>query len=144
VHFLCAFSFDMPYGCARLYLEFEMPEPKRELYIYKVLTHDQWARFQSGGVFRGSPVDLQDGYIHMSCASQLKVTLDKWYAEQNEVALLEIEAAQIDADLKYEISRGGAEFPHLFADLPMAAVGRVWLVSPENGRYRLPEDLKAD
>lgn len=121
-----------------------MSERKRDDYIYKVLTSIQWARFQADKIFTGSPVDVQDGFIHLSCASQLKATLDKWYAEQAEVALLEIQAAKIEAHLKYEISRGGAEFPHLFADLPMTAVGRVWLVSPDNGVYRLPDDLKAD
>ena len=118
-----------------------MSQQKRDRSIYKVLTQTQWARFQSRGVFRGSPADLEDGYIHLSRASQLKATLDKWYAQYAEVALLEIEAAKIEAGLKYEVSRGGAEFPHLFADLPMSAVGRVWLVSPDAGVYRLPDNL---
>jgi len=116
---------------------------ERDRYIYKVLTRDQWTQFQRDAVFKGSPVDLADGYIHLSCADQLKVTLDKYYATQAEVALLQIEASKIDTDLKYEISRGGAEFPHLFADLPMTAIGQLWLVSPENGAYRLPSDLNS-
>ena len=121
-----------------------MSESNRDRYIYKVLTPEQWSSFQTGGVFTGSPVDLQDGYIHLSCAGQLKATLDKWYAQYADVVLLQVEAAKINTHLKYEVSRGGAEFPHLFADLPMSAVGRVWLVSPDKGVYRLPEDLKAD
>ncbi len=121
-----------------------MSERKRDRNIYKVLTPDQCAQFQSGGVFRGSPADLEDGFIHLSRASQLKATLDKWYAQYAEVAVLEIDAAKIAAELKYEVSRGGAEFPHLFADLPFTAVGRVWLVSPDKGVYSLPKELKAD
>lgn len=121
-----------------------MPESKRDRYIYKVLTPNQWAGFQKEGTFLGSPVDLADGYIHMSCAAQLKETMDKWYADQSAVAVLQISATEITADLKYEVSRGGAEFPHLFADLPMTAVGQVWLVSPVNGAYRLPDDLNAN
>ena len=117
---------------------------KRDRYIYKVLTLQQWTSFQADTVFRGSPVDVSDGYIHMSCMSELKETLDKWYADQGEVVLLQIEAAVIDAELKYEVSRGGAEFPHLFADLPLSAVGTVWLASPDAGVYRLPPDLKAN
>lgn len=116
----------------------------RDRHIYKVLTSDQWKNFQAKGVFTGSPVDIADGYIHMSCASQLKETLDKWYVDQAEVALLQIEASVIEADLKYEISRGGAEFPHLFADLPLSAVKQVWLVSPDAAVYRLPKDLTAN
>ena len=114
---------------------------KRDRYIYKALTSDQWTKFQVDQNFTGSPVDLADGYIHMSCAAELKATLDKWYADVAKVALLQIEAAAIDADLKYEVSRGGAEFPHLFADLPMSAVGQVWVVSSDTGVYTLPNDL---
>jgi len=90
----------------------------RDRYIYKVLTKDQWRKFQRDAVFQGSPVDLQD-----------------------QVTLLQVDASKIDAALKYEISRGGAEFPHLFADLLMSAIGTHWLVSPENGAYRLPDNL---
>jgi uncharacterized protein (DUF952 family) len=118
----------MPYDCAQLKKGNRM---NRDRYIYKALTPQQWAEFQTHAIFTGSPVDLADGYIHMSCAAQLKATLDKWYAELTEVILLQIEASVIAADLKYEVSRGGAEFPHLFADLPMTAVGQVWVVSPE-------------
>lgn len=117
---------------------------KRDRYIYKVLTTDQWAAFQQEQVFTGSPVDKSDGFIHLSCADQLKVTLDKWYADQNEVVLLQIEASAIDADLKYEVSRGGAEFPHLFADLPFSSIGQVWLASPDAQGYSLPDDLTAN
>ena len=116
----------------------------RDRYIFKALTPQQWAAFQNRALFTGSPVDLADGYIHMSCASQLKGTLDKWYADQKEVVLLQIDAQVVAADLKYEVSRGGAEFPHLYADLPMTAVRQVWVVSPDAGVYRLPSDLKAN
>jgi uncharacterized protein (DUF952 family) len=134
----------MPYGCARAEKSLKRNHMSRDRYIYKVLTLDQWTDFQANNVFTGSPVDLVDGYIHMSCAAQLKETLDKWYKDQVKVALLKIEAAVIERDLKYEVSRGGAEFPHLFADLPMSAVGQVWLVSPDAGVYRLPTDLTAN
>ena len=117
---------------------------KRDSYIYKALTSDQWARFQLDQTFVGSPIDLTDGYIHMSCVPELKATLDKWYADQDEVVLLQIDAAKISADLKYEVSRGGVEFPHLYADLPMSAIGQVWVVSPVGGVYTLPTDLKAN
>lgn len=117
---------------------------KRDAYIYKALTSAQWSAFQASDVFTGSPVDMADGYIHMSCASELKETLDKWYADQAEVILLKIEAAAIAADLKYEVSRGGVEFPHLFTALPMSAIRQVWVVSSDGGVYRLPEDLTAN
>jgi len=117
---------------------------KRDALIYKVLTLEQWSDFQEEGVFFGSPVDKADGYIHLSCVSELKATLDKWYADQATVALLQIEAAAIEAALKYEVSRGGVEFPHLYAELPMSAVGTVWVVSSDKGAYTLPTDLNAN
>lgn len=115
----------------------------KDRYIFKVLTRDQWARFQADKVFTGSPVDLADGYIHMSCEAQLKETMDKWYADQESVFILEIDSGMVTGDLKYEVSRGGAEFPHLFADLPLSAVGKVWDISAKDGSYDLPDDLKA-
>ena len=131
----------MPYGCAEAAKGNQMP---RDRYIYKALTPQQWAEFQKSTLFTGSPADYADGYIHLSLASQLKATLDKWYPNQKEVALLQIEAETIAIDLKYEVSRGRAEFPHLYADLPMTAVRQVWVVSPDAGVYRLPRDLKAN
>ena len=115
----------------------------RDQYIYKVLTPNQWASFQASDVFTGSPVDLADGYIHLSCASELKATLDKWYADQAQVTLVQVKAAVVQANLKYEVSRGGIEFPHLYADLPMSAVGQVWVVSSDADGYRLPTDLNS-
>jgi uncharacterized protein (DUF952 family) len=143
-HFLCGFSFRMPYGCAKLNQEAAMIEPARDLYIYKVLTAAQWVQFQAQKSFTGSPVDVADGFIHLSCAGQLKETLDKWYAGEDEVAVLQVTASQVAENLKYEVSRGGAEFPHLFADLSLSAITKVWLVSSEAGAYRLPQDLTAN
>lgn len=116
---------------------------RRDNYIYKALTPNQWAAFQSGGVFTGSPVDLADGYIHLSCASELKATLDKWYADQAQVVLLQVKTSAIEAQLKYEVSRGGVDFPHLYADLPMSAIGQVWVVSAGADGYSLPTDLNS-
>lgn len=117
---------------------------KRDRYIYKVLTQDQWTDFQADKIFRGSPVDVTDGYIHLSCKPELKATLDKWYADQAQVVLLQIDSKVIEGALKYEVSRGGVEFPHLFTDLPMSAVGQVWVASSDSSGYTLPTDLKAN
>jgi len=57
---------------------------------------------------------------------------------------VQVKAKAVQANLKYEVSRGGIEFPHLYADLPMSAVGQVWVVSPDTDGYRLPTDLKAN
>ena len=89
---------------------------------YKILTAQQWAEFQSSGAFQGAPVDLADGYIHLSTADQLEETLAKHFAGQNDLIIAEIDLSGFGAALKWEVSRGGAMFPHLYAPLPMSAV----------------------
>lgn len=89
---------------------------------YKILTADQWAQFQADGVFHGAPVDLADGYIHLSAAPQLQGTLDKHFAGQTGLVIAEIDLAALGNIVKWEISRGDALFPHIYGTLPMAAV----------------------
>ena len=89
---------------------------------YKILTADQWAQFQSGGVFTGAPVDVADGYIHMSAADQLDETLAKHFAGQSSLVIATIDLTKLDEALKWEVSRGGALFPHYYGALPLAAV----------------------
>lgn len=93
--------------------------------IIKILTASQWAQFQNEGVFAGSPVDLDDGFIHFSTADQLPGTLSAHYAGQTDLVLVHVDPAFFDEQpdaLRWEISRGGASFPHLYAPLPMEAV----------------------
>ncbi len=89
---------------------------------YKILTADQWDQFQSVGIFTGAPVDLADGYIHMSTADQLDETLAKHFAGQTDVVIATIDLTQLGDALKWEVSRGGSLFPHYYGALPMAAV----------------------
>jgi uncharacterized protein (DUF952 family) len=89
---------------------------------YKILTADQWAQFRSEGVFTGAPVDLGDGYIHMSTADQLDETLAKHFAGQTGLIVATIDLTQLGDALKWEVSHGGALFPHYYGVLPMAAV----------------------
>ncbi len=89
---------------------------------YKILTAGQWAQFQSEGTFTGAPVDLADGYIHMSTADQLDETLAKHFAGQTGLVIATIDLSQLGAALKWEVSRGGARFPHYYGALPLAAV----------------------
>jgi uncharacterized protein (DUF952 family) len=89
---------------------------------YKILTADQWAQFQTEGVFTGAPVDLADGYIHMSTADQLDETLAKHFAGQTGLVIATIDLTRLTDALKWEVSRGGTLFPHNYGALPMAAV----------------------
>ena len=89
---------------------------------YKILTTDQWAQFVADGVFMGAPIDLADGYIHLSAADQLQRTLDKHFAGQSELVISEVDLVALVATVKWEVSRSGELFPHIYGPLPMSAV----------------------
>jgi uncharacterized protein (DUF952 family) len=89
---------------------------------FKIFTADQWAQFVSDGVFHGAPVDLADGYIHLSAADQLQGTLDKHFAGQAGLVIADVDLSALGDGVKWEVSRGDALFPHLYGVLPMAAI----------------------
>ena len=89
---------------------------------FKILTRDEWSRFSSDGVFDGAPVDLADGYIHMSTTDQLGETLARHFAGQRDLVIAEIDLGVLGDAVRWEASRGGALFPHLYAHLPIGAV----------------------
>ncbi|KQM13039.1 DUF952 domain-containing protein [Novosphingobium sp. Leaf2] len=94
----------------------------RPLVAYKILTGEQLARLLAEGAFAGAPVDVADGYVHLSTADQVQATLDKHFAGQDNLHLAAIDLAALGAAVKWEVSRGGALFPHVYADLPLSAV----------------------
>ena len=93
--------------------------------IYKICTASEWQEAERAGRYRGSAVDLKDGFIHFSTAEQAAETAAKWFAGQRDLVLVAIDADALGDKLKWEPSRGGALFPHLYGELPMSAVLRV-------------------
>lgn len=89
---------------------------------FKILTAPQWAQFEADGVFSGAPVDLADGYIHLSTADQVQGTLDKHFAGQAGLVIVEVDLELLGDTVRWEVSRGSALFPHVYGDLPLAAV----------------------
>jgi uncharacterized protein (DUF952 family) len=108
--------------------------------IYKIVTQDQWREAEKAGIFRGAPVDLADGFIHFSTAGQLAETAAKHFAGRDGLLLVAVDEATLGEALRYEVSRGGALFPHLYGELPLSAA--LW-VKPmplgADGGHRLPE-----
>lgn len=90
--------------------------------IYKVLRAPEWAQMQRDGQTAGAPVDLSDGYIHFSTAAQLPVTLSKHFAGERELVLLACDPQAMKDDLRWEPSRGGDLFPHLYRILRQSDV----------------------
>lgn len=93
--------------------------------IYKILPRAEWQAARTAGVFEGSAIDLQDGYIHFSTAGQAQETARRHFHAQAELVVLEIEADDLGAALRWEPSRGGALFPHLYGTLEVAKVRAV-------------------
>ena len=93
--------------------------------IYKICPAPLWRAAEDAGAFRGSEVDRRDGFIHFSTATQLVETAAKHFAGRGDLLLVHVDAAKLGDRLKWEPSRGGALFPHLYGDLDLAAVVRV-------------------
>lgn len=89
---------------------------------YKVLTADQLAAFEANGTFAGAPVDLADGYIHLSTAAQLDETVRKHFAGESDLHVAGVDLAAMGEAVRWEESRGGDLFPHIYAPLPLSAV----------------------
>ena len=110
------------------------------VHIYKIVPQDMWQAAEAEGVFQGAPVDLADGYIHFSTAEQARETAAKHFAGQTDLLLAAFDAGQFGEDLKWEPSRGGALFPHLYKSLPVSAA--LW-VKPlplgADGQHEFPE-----
>ncbi|QCK85797.1 DUF952 domain-containing protein [Phreatobacter aquaticus] len=107
--------------------------------IYKISPKDAWDAAEAAGTFTGAPVDLKDGYIHFSTGAQAVETAAKHFAGAPDLVLVAIDAAVLGPALKWEVSRGGALFPHLYADLPMSAVRGVKpLPLGPDGRHVFP------
>ena len=89
---------------------------------FKVLTQQQWADFERERVFRGAPVDIADGYIHLSTAEQLDTTIAKYFAGQDGLMIAEVDLSCLGDSVRWETARGGDLFPHVYAELPIHAV----------------------
>jgi uncharacterized protein (DUF952 family) len=90
--------------------------------IYKIAPSSLWQEAQKCGQFIGAPVDRTDGFIHFSLASQVEETAAKWFSGQADLMLIAVDPKQLGETLRYEPSRGGALFPHLYSALPLEAV----------------------
>lgn len=115
-----------------------------ERIAYKILTADQWAAFDAQGRFDGAPVDLADGYIHLSTASQLGETAERHFAGQRGLICAAINLDALGDMVRWEPSRGGALFPHVYGVLPRSAVlaAGSMPIGADN-RHVLPADVMA-
>ena len=110
--------------------------------IYKLTRQAEWEKAQKTGVFYGYPDDLRDGFIHFSTAGQLRATAEKHFRGQNDLLLLAVEPDVLGSSLKWEVSRGGEKFPHLYAELTLDTITRVEpLARDASGALIFPSEI---
>lgn len=109
--------------------------------IYKIFRADEWAALERDGQSVGAPVDLADGFVHFSTAQQAAETAAKHFAGTEGLVLLACEADAMGDALKWEVSRGGALFPHLYRELRLSDV--IWSQSLPlvDGVHRFPQEM---
>ena len=108
--------------------------------IYKICDDTHWRAAVKAGVLRGIGADARDGFIHLSTVAQLRDTVEKHYAGVGNLMLLAIDADALSGALRWEPSRSGDLFPHLYGDLEVSAL--IWakpLPLGEDGRHRFPK-----
>ncbi len=92
--------------------------------IFKIVEEAEWRDARPDAAYGGSEADKRDGFIHLSAEDQVAATAAKWFAGRTGLLLVAVDGAALGADLRWEVSRGGESFPHLYGVLPVSAV--VW------------------
>ena len=102
--------------------------------IYKICESALWREAERAAVFRCAPVDLRDGFVHFSTPAQVRDTAALYFAGAEDLMLVAVDAGALGGALKWEVSRGGDLFPHLYGELPLSAV--LWAKPLPLGRDR--------
>ncbi len=101
--------------------------------VFKICPAADWRAAAEDGVYRGSTVDRRDGFIHLSTGAQLAETRRRHFAGQRDLVLVELDPNDLGTNLRWEPSRGGALFPHLYGSLPVHLARRVSSLDAEGG-----------
>jgi uncharacterized protein (DUF952 family) len=96
---------------------------------YKICSASEWAEAESSGRYQGSAVDLADGFIHLSAPDQVRETARKWFAGQDGLVLVRLDLAALGGSVRWEPSRGGALFPHVYGAIPTSAAQEILALS---------------
>ncbi|BAK67067.1 hypothetical protein SLG_23920 [Sphingobium sp. SYK-6] len=110
-----------------------------DFFAFKLLPPEEWTRWRESGTFEGSPVDIADGYIHLSTRDQVRETAAKWFAQVDPTILAMVDLQPLGDLVKWEVSRGGALFPHVYGTIPLGAVaGHSKLRLGPDGKHVFP------
>ncbi|MFN0190511.1 MAG: DUF952 domain-containing protein [Aestuariivirga sp.] len=111
--------------------------------IYKICGEEEWKNALIAGIYEGSADDRRDGFIHFSAANQVAGTLARHFSGRRDLVLIAVDESALGDGLKYEASRGGALFPHLYGVLPLTAVRWQKPIQLANGEHVLPTGIPA-
>jgi uncharacterized protein (DUF952 family) len=109
--------------------------------LYKIMSKQEWETAQAHGIYEGSEVDLKDGFIHLSAAHQVRATAQKHFANRTDLLLVSVLEKNLGKNLKWEVSRGGDLFPHIYGPLQLSAISEVIPLPLVNGVHQFPEGL---
>ena len=105
------------------------------------MSRQDWETAQDQGVYGGSEVDRRDGFIHLSASHQVRITAQKHFSGKTDLLLVSVRQEALGQSLKWEVSRGGALFPHIYGSLPLSAISEVVPLPLVNGAHQFPEGL---
>ncbi|WP_281971805.1 DUF952 domain-containing protein [Ruegeria faecimaris] len=110
--------------------------------IYKIFRANEWTALQTDGATDGAPIDVSDGFVHFSTAEQAAETAAKHFASAEGLTLLACDADAMGEELKWEVSRGGALFPHLYRQIRMTDIAWSCPLPFDGNAHRFPDDMK--
>lgn len=115
---------------------------QRRMLIYKIFRGPEWTALRNAGETRGAPIDIADGYIHFSTATQAEETAARHFSGEDNLFLIAVKTGALGDDLKWEPSRGGALFPHLYRQMTISDVHWAQPLPLVNGKHQFPAGLE--
>lgn len=109
--------------------------------LYKIMSRQEWETAQANGLYEGSEVDRRDGFIHLSASHQVRATAQKHFSGKTGLLLVSVAEEALNQKLRWEASRGGDLFPHVYGPLPLSAISEVIPLPLVNGAHQFPKGL---
>ena len=109
--------------------------------LYKIMSKQEWETAQTQGIYEGSEADQKDGFIHLSAAYQVRATAQKHFSGKADLVLISVREENVGPSLKWEVSRGGDLFPHVYGPLQLDAMGEAVPLPLVNGIHQFPPGL---
>ena len=107
--------------------------------IFKIFRKEEWLEFKTLGKTEGAPIDVADGFIHFSKAGQVQETVEKHFKDEKDLILVSCNVGDLEPDLKWEVSRGGDLFPHLYRKLLLKDIISQIEIPKIDGVYKFPD-----